>query len=155
MFLNLQKYLGSNEKIIYRFGIGMQFVIVSMILWTLFLGGLSWLIRYLGGDVFISRFPLVILIVISFYYILTYLSMAYFVTNKKIYKRFGIGFSKVISAKHSEIDDMIVTQSFFEKIFFNTGTLKFNTPGSAGFEIIMLRVGNPYNVKTEIFKSWE
>lgn len=155
MFFNLNQYLSSNtERIIYRFGISLRFIIVSIGLWTLFLGGLSYGLQQLSVGNLLERVPLVILVLIIFYYVLYFLTTAYFVSNVKIYKRVGVGFAKVTSAKHTEIDDMKVIQGFLEKVFFNTGTLKFNTPGSAGFEIILPRVGDPFNIKRLLYEAW-
>lgn len=155
MFFNLNKYLASStERIIYRFGISLRFIIVSISLWTLFLGGLSYGLQQLQVGGVLERTPLVILVLIIFYYVLYFLTTAYFVTNVKIYKRVGIGFAKVTSAKHTEIDDMKVVQGFLEKVLFNTGTLKFNTPGSAGFEIILPRVAEPFNMKRILYEAW-
>lgn len=156
MFFNLSRYLSSNsERIIYVFGISLRFVIVAVSLWTAFLGGLSYGLQYLGvGDV-LERTPLVILVAIIIYYLVYFLTTAYFVTNLKIYKRVGVGFANVTSAKHTEIDDMKVQQGFLERIFFNTGTLKFNTPGSAGFEIVLPRVGAPFEMKRILYDAWD
>ncbi len=155
MFLNLQKYITPNETIVFRFGIGLQYVIVSISLWTIFLGGLSYYFRYVGGGDFLVKILLTLLILISFYYLLKYLTTAYFVTDIKIYKRVGVGFVKVTSAKHKEVDDMIVVQGFAEWLLFRTGTLKFNTPGSAGFEIVMPRVESPNTIKKQIYEAWK
>ncbi len=155
MFYNLNKYLASStEKIIYRFGISLRYIIISLTLWTAFLGGLSYGLQQLNvGDV-LERAPLVILVLTILYYTAYWLSTVYFVTTSKIYKRTGLGFAKVTSAKHTEIDDMKVQQGFLEKVLFNTGTIKFNTPGSAGFEIILPRVGEPFNMKKTLYEAW-
>ena len=105
------------------------------------------------GDV-LERAPLVILVLTILYYTAYWLSTVYFVTTSKIYKRTGLVFAKVTSAKHTEIDDMKVQQGFLEKVLFNTGTIKFNTPGSAGFEIILPRVGEPFNMKKTLYEAW-
>ncbi|NCP66742.1 PH domain-containing protein [bacterium] len=155
MFYNLSRYLASNtERVIYQFGISLRYVITVITLATLLLGGLSYLLQQLEvGDV-LERAPLIILALITLYYTLYFLTTVYFVTDQKIYKREGIGFAKVTSAKHTEIDDMKVQQGFLEKVLFNTGTLKFNTPGSAGFEIILPRVGEPFGMKKTLYEAW-
>jgi hypothetical protein len=155
MFFNLEKYLASNnERIIYRFGISLRFIIVTLTLWAVFLGGLSYGLQLLEVGDLLERLPLVILILINLYYVLYFLTTVYFVSNIKIYKRVGFGFAKVTSAKHTEIDDMKVMQGFLEKVLFNTGTLKFNTPGSNAFEIILPRVGRPFAMKQELYEAW-
>lgn len=155
MFFNLDRYLSSaNEQIIYRFGLGLRYVIITLLLWTIFLGGLSYGLQQLGVGNVLERVPLVILVLIMFYYTLYFLTTVYFVTNTKIYKRVGVGFAKVTSAKHTEIDDMKVIQGFLEKVLFNTGTLKFNTPGSAGFEIVLPKVGAPFGMKKTLYEAW-
>lgn len=155
MFFNLNKYLASNtERVIYRFGISLRYIVISISLWTLFLGGLSYGLQQLQVGDALSRTPLVILVVVIGYYLAAWLSTVYFITNVKIYKRTGIGFAKVTSAKHTEIDDMKVIQGFFENLLFNTGTLKFNTPGSAGFEIVLPRVGKPFGMKKTLYEAW-
>jgi uncharacterized membrane protein YdbT with pleckstrin-like domain len=155
MFYNLNRYLASNtERIIYRFGISLRYVVVVISLATAFLGGLSYGLQQLGVGDFLERAPLVILLFIMAYYALYFLTTVYFVTDTKIYKRTGVGFAKVTSAKHTEIDDMKVIQGFLEKVLFNTGTIKFNTPGSAGFEIILPRVGEPFSMKKTLYEAW-
>jgi uncharacterized membrane protein YdbT with pleckstrin-like domain len=155
MFFNLNRYLASStERVIYRFGISLRYVLVVIGLATLFLGGLSYFLQQLKvGDV-LERIPLVILILVIFYYTLYFLTTVYFVTDSKIYKRVGVGFAQVTSAKHTEIDDMKVQQGFLEKVLFNTGTLKFNTPGSNAFEIILPRVGAPFEMKQTLYEAW-
>jgi|GEM_PF-1431798 len=156
MFFNLNKYLASNtERIIYVFGISLRFIVISISLWTLFLGGLSYGLQQLQVGNALERAPLVILIIIMIYYLLYFLTTVYFVSNAKIYKRTGIGFAKVTSAKHTEIDDMKVQQGFAENVLFDTGTIKFNTPGSAGFEIILPRVGAPFSMKKTLYDAWQ
>lgn len=155
MFFNLNRYLASsNEQIIYRFGISLRFIIITLSLWTLFLGSLSYGLQYLNVGNVLERLPLVILGLINFYYALYFLTTVYFVSNFKIYKRVGFGFATVTSAKHTEIDDMKVKQDFIEKMLFNTGTLKFNTPGSDGYEIILPRVAQPFDMKKILYDAW-
>ncbi len=156
MFFNLNRYLSSNnERIIYVFGISLRFVILVISLWTIFLGGLSYGLQYLGVGDALERAPLVVLVFIILYYLIYFLTTVYFVTDEKIYKHIGVGFANVTSAKHTEIDDMKVQQGFFENILFNTGTLKFNTPGSAGFEIVLPRVGAPFEMKRILYDAWD
>lgn len=155
MFFNLNKYLSSNtERVIYRFGISLRFIIIIISVWTIALGGLSYFLQQLGSGDLLERAPLVVLVFIIFYYVVYWLSTVYFVTDTKIYKRTGVGFAKVTSAKHTEIDDMKVIQGFFENVLFNTGTIKFNTPGSAGFEIILPRVAAPFAMKRTLYEAW-
>lgn len=156
MFFNLTHYLSSpSEKIIYVFGLSLRYIMVSISLWTLLLGGLSYLLQYLGTGDILPRVPLILLILVMFYYGLFFITTVYFVSDQKIYKRVGIGFAKVTSAKHTEIDDMQVIQGFLERVLFNTGTIKFNTPGSAGFEVILPRVGSPFDMKKTLYEAWQ
>lgn len=155
MFFNLNRYLTSeNECVIHQFGISLRFIIITLSLWTMGLGGLSYGLQYLDISNFLERLPLIILMLINVYYVLYFLTTVYFVTNTKIYKRIGIGFMTVTSAKHTEIDDMKIKQSFLERILFNTGTLKFNTLGSDRYEIILPRVGEPFSLKRILYEAW-
>ena len=117
MIFNPEKYLASpRERLIYTFGLSLQYIVVVITLWTLFLGGVSYGLQLLEVGDFLERAPLVILVLIIFYYVLYYLTTIYFDSDTKIYKRVGVGFVKVTSAKHTEIDDMKVKQGFLEKI---------------------------------------
>ncbi len=152
----LEQYLASpREKIIYRFGISLRYVLTVISLSAISLGSFSYFFRESDVDVFFQRVPLVLLTVIVVVSVARFLSTHYFVTDQKIYKKVGIGWAKVTSAKHTEIDDMKAQQGFFERFVFNTGTLKFNTPGSAGYEIVLPKVAAPYDIKRKIYEAWE
>jgi len=156
MFFNPQKYLTSpSEKIIYRFGISLRYVIVSISLWTIFLGGLAYGLKHLGVGNVLEKTPLVILILIALYYTLQFCTTSYFVSQQRIYKRTGFGFTSILSAKHDQIEDMQVIQGLLQKLLFNTGTLNFNTSGSLEPEISLLHVASPFNVKQELYDAWE
>jgi len=99
--------------------------------------------------------PLLALAAIATYQVLEHHYTDYFVTDKKMYKLFGIGFRKVVSAKKEEIDDLIVIQGLAEKIFFKTGTIKFNTPGSITYEVVFSWVASPFKRQKQIHDLWE
>ena len=152
---NLERFIPRDETILFLFGISLRYVVVSVTLWTLFLGGLALYFLELQEESFLAQVLLILLVIIIVLYIIRFLTTAYFLTENKIYKVTGLGFQRVTSAKKSEIDDMKVVQGFLERLLFNTGTIKFNTPGSAGFEIILPRVGDPYETKQNIYDVWD
>ena len=152
----LEQYLASpREKIIYEFGISLRYVLTLIGLSAISLGSFSYFFQINGADIFFQRAPLVILMVITVVVVARFLSTAYFVSDDKIYKKIGIGFTKVTSAKHTEIDDMIVQQGFIERFLFGTGKLCFNTPGSNQFEIVLPYTDKPYDKKREIYQAWQ
>ena len=119
---DLEKYIPRDETILFRFGISLRFIVVSSILWTLFLGGLAFFFNAPDqGASFLSNVLLTLLIVIIMLYIIRFLTTFYFVTETKIYKVVGLGFTKVTSAKQKEVDDMKIIQSFSEKVLFSSG----------------------------------
>jgi len=151
---NLERYIGPNEEILFRFGISFRYVITLITLSTIGLGSLSAFFQLAGFTGFFNDAPLVLLIFIIIWVVTIYLTTGYFITNEKIYKKIGIGFTKVSSAKKTEIDDLQIIQSLNNRFLFGSGTLKFNTPGSAGFEIILPQVNDPFETKREIYRVW-
>ena len=151
----LEQFLSSpRETIIFRFGIGIQYLVVSIGLWSFLLGGLAFFFQQ-NALPFLQRLSLILLALTSLFYLLKFLTTVYFISDTKIYKKVGLGWTKVTSAKHTEIDDMKVQQGFLERVLFATGTLKFNTPGSSGFEIILPLVQDPYGIKKKLYDAWQ
>lgn len=151
---NLEKYIGPNETILFRFGLSLRYIVTVVLLAAAFLGAISFYFTSIGATGFFVDIPLVVLGIITLYFVVLFLNTTYFATDQKIYKKVGLGFTKVTAAKKTEIDDLIVVQSFFERVLFDTGTIKFNTPGSAGFEIILPRVAQPFETKQTLYRIW-
>lgn len=152
---NLDKYIPRDENVIFRFGIGLRYIVVSSLLWSIPLGGLAFFFMRAENDSFFTQILLILLVVIIFGYVIRFASTYYFVTETKIYKVTGLGFRNVTSAQQSEIDDIKIIQGFLERILFNTGTIKFNTPGSGGFEVILPHVEAPYETKQNLYDLWD
>lgn len=152
---DLEKYIGPNETILFRFGLSLRYLTVMILLSAIFLGAISFYFNSIGANRLLVDFPLIILGIVTLYLVIAFFSTVYFATDQKIYKRVGVGFTKVSAAKKTEIDDLVILQSFLEKWLFNTGTIKFNTPGSAGFEIVLPRVADPFLTKQTLYRIWE
>lgn len=151
---NLERFIGNNETIQLQFGIGLQYTVVRVFIAAILLGAISRFFQQLGFTGFFVDIPLIILGFFALYAIIEFLTNIYFVTEKKIYRRRGVGFVKVVSAKKDEILDMEISQGLVERFLFRTGTIKLNTAGSPGFEIILPRTESPYQKKKEIYDIW-
>ncbi|MCF7905589.1 PH domain-containing protein [Candidatus Gracilibacteria bacterium] len=88
------------------------------------------------------------------YYTLVFFATRYFVTEKKIYKRTGIFWTKVISIKQEEIENMEANQPFLAGKFFNMGTLIFSTAGTSAFQIELKNVHDPFRRRKQIEAVW-
>lgn len=63
--------------------------------------------------------------------------------------------TKIKSADYDEVSDIEAKQGFFEKIIYGTGTIMISTPGSDGYELIINRIDNPYELKKELYEFKE
>lgn len=151
---DLTRYIGPDESIQLRFGIGLQFIVVRILIAALLLGGISFIFQQLGFTGFFVDIPLIILGFFTLYSVIQYLINIYFITEKKVYRRSGFGFVKVVSAKKDEVLDMEIVQGFTERFLFRTGTIKLNTAGSPGFEVVLPRTEDPYQKKKDIYDIW-
>lgn len=147
----LEKYIGPGETIKMKFRMSFRYFLSEIILILLCFGGLMyvfkdnpfflWLLGGTGG-------------ILLFYQAHVYFTTWYFSTEKKVYKKVGFIWSKVTSSKATEIENIEINQGVLQRIFFNMGTLKFNTAASLNYEIVMKRVGDPYTKKKLIEAGW-
>jgi membrane protein YdbS with pleckstrin-like domain len=149
--MSLEKYLEHNEKIIFKFKISLRYLAIHLIFWALNLFAIIYVISEIKTFIYAG---LLIYWFILFYYLWQYFFIDYFVTEKHIYCKKGLFWIKVISAKQEEIQDIQIKQGPIELMLYKTGTLKFNTSGSTFFEVILPKVGSPFEVRKKITKIW-
>jgi len=171
----VEKILSPNEEIKYQFSIGERYLKIKKII-TILMGSIILLIiglflyfQFGFGIITIELIIttieiaminiilvliacLVLLIGFSFFYfdwLLKRLNI-YIITNKRIIIHKGWFSTDLKSIGFEQIADIKILQSFFEKIFFKTGTLKIDTAGTNEVAIILYHIENPYQIKTKI-----
>ena len=144
--MHLSKYISANEKVLYSFygstrllflqvlGVLSVFSALTYFYWLVFQAWIG--ATVVGGYVLFHVFFL-------------YFNAWYFATNKKIYKRTGYFWTKIVTADYEDIADVQVVQGLFDKIL-GMGKLKFNTSGSNRVEIIFENIDNPFEVNRVI-----
>ena len=149
------KKIDAHQPQIYSFGVSFRYVVVSLIFWSALLMGLSLWLANTDAKVFVTRFPLIILIGIIGYYVLRFIFTHYTVTHKKIHNQMGSHKNDKKTLYHTEIKDMMVSQGLIERIFFNTGTLHFIPHKKDTPPLKMKFVADPYSVKQKIYEAWK
>ena len=102
------------------------------------------------GSTVVTALLVVIWLIALIYWSSLIFIVEYVSTDKKIYKKTGLIWSKVIEIDKRSITDIGVEESLLEKILYKTGSLKLNTAGSDKVEAILVRVANPRKRKDKI-----
>jgi len=147
----LDDYTGPGETIRLRFGMSIQFFVFQILIIALGAFLLAWFPRDISYFMWIVTGTGAIGIV---YYALIFFATRYFVTEKEIYKRTGIFWTKVVSVKQDEIENMEASQPFLAGKFFNMGTLIFSTSGTTAFQMIVKNVSDPFRRRKQIEAVW-
>ncbi len=142
-------YIDLSETILSRFRMSLRWLVLALLLVVILFGGLAFLFRGIP-ILFIGMLLFLGVMIVSL--LIYYYSVLYLITEKKIYKRSGFPWRKVLSARHREVTDIAVVQGVFQRFFLNMGTIKVNTSGSIGFEIIMPRVSDPFQRRKDIYE---
>lgn len=148
--MGLERYIGPNETIRLSFRIAFQFVLFQILSVIVVFG----VIIYFFQDTFFDRVFATLAVCIIAFQLLVYYSTRYFATETSIYKKTGILWRKVVTARKKEVTDIQVQQSFAERFIFRTGMIGFNTSGSPTVEIHLPRVGSPWLCKKKILALW-
>jgi len=149
LLTHMPNFVDPSETILYSFRMSARWLIFSALLIIFLFGGLAYF--FLKIPVFFYGI-LILLSVFLLGLLVYYFSILYVVTNKKIYKSSGFPWREVLSARHGEITDIAVVQGIFQRIFLNMGTIEINTSGSIGYEIIMIRVSDPFGRRKDIYQ---
>lgn len=112
-----------------------------------------------AGDFFtrIWSLPIAILVVLVlplvFLYYQFYLRVAnrYVLTDQRLIFKRGWLSTEIESIHYDRITDVLVTQSLWDRLFFNSGKIFINTAGGEDYEATMLNINNPYGLKKEIY----
>lgn len=140
-------YVGSDENVQSIFGISPRYIMIQILLCTILLGTL---ILFNNGSSIVSAVLIIIWIISLIYWSSLIFIIEYVSTDKKIYKKTGLIWSKTIEIDRQNITDIGVEESLLEKILYKTGSLKINTAGSDKVEAILVRVANPRKRKDKI-----
>ncbi len=149
--MSLKKHIGHGETIQLKFGIGEVYLVLMFLFWSLIFGGIIYFFR---NNSFLFIPPLIAWGLLCIYLLTIYFTTHYFVTEKKIYRKTGVFWKKIIDAKKDQISDISVVQGFLDRYFFYTGTIKINTAGGPSIEIILEKVQRPYFIRKEISRIW-
>jgi uncharacterized membrane protein YdbT with pleckstrin-like domain len=94
--------------------------------------------------------PLIIFAIIIFLIVaLRVIATEYFITNKRIYVKYGIISRKVFEIKNEWITGVMVRQGIIGRIL-NYGDIIYSTPGQYAGSVIMIGVSDPMHIRTII-----
>jgi len=148
-----QNLIAPNEKIRYQFGLGSFYSQMNVAPFFVF-GILAFIITgFINDPPFLSiiiGLLGVFLIIIGFAFNHYYkTAFKYIFTDRRVIIYNGWLSSKTISLDYDKITDIRVIQDYWEKLFYQTGTLTIDTAGSAadGEEIVLKNINNPYQIK--------
>lgn len=155
-FLNkdIKRYIGDEEKVELNETCSSAFLVWVKIC-KVFYAFLGLIIAIIVMEVRSPEGGLITFGIIAFVLWLSYLQLIserYVITDKKILILSGLLNKSIKDIPHSKITDSQITQSFFEKLFFESGTILLNTAGSDGYEISIKHVNNPFEVKKIVDK---
>lgn len=155
-FLNkdIKRYIGDEEKVELNETCSSAFLVWVKIC-KVFYAFLGLIIAIIVMEVRSPEGGLITFGIIAFVLWLSYLQLIserYVITDKKISILSGLLNKSIKDIPHSKITDSQITQSFFEKLFFKSGTILLNTAGSDGYEISIKHVNNPFEVKKIVDK---
>jgi uncharacterized membrane protein YdbT with pleckstrin-like domain len=158
-FLNLDKHLDSDEKIIIFFRPSRKAYLIQYVFWIILLITSAFFSGYIcvgcANFIFWAFIRVAALVVLIFTIIMLLrleyriFSRRYALTNERIMYSNGI-FSEVFkSAQYNFISDIEFEQSFWDKMM-NTGTLKIHTVGTDEYQIRYRKVSDPLEIKKTI-----
>lgn len=136
----MKNYLNKNEKIKYETGVAKREKVLEWIYFSMMaLCALIFaLIHWSVG--------LMLLSIISFRIISVY-RIRYYITDKRVISKKGIINIHIKEAKLEKITDIAVKQNLINKILFNSGEVLVNTAGGNGYELKLVRIENPIQIK--------
>jgi uncharacterized membrane protein YdbT with pleckstrin-like domain len=145
---SIDKHLGSNEKVIMRFRPSRKSFLgeyIMIIILMLFAFGFFMTIIMTALAYMILVASLILLIKTEY----KIWSKAYAITDARVMMSEGIFTERFKSCVYSNITNLGLKQSFFDKIM-NTGTISIDTAGSDSTELILRRISRPFEVKKKI-----
>jgi membrane protein YdbS with pleckstrin-like domain len=149
---SLHNYIGYGETIRLRFKISFRYITILSLFWIV-LFGVS--LYYFSQNPILVYLLGICLGLILTYILVIYWTTDYFVTEKKIYRKTGFLWTKVIGAGREDVSDFIVQQSILDRWIYRTGSIQINTAGSPQIEIILSKVADPHATKKRISQIWE
>ncbi len=146
----LSDYIGAGETIKLRFGTSIQYFVFQILMTAAIFSAMAWLLRPIfyfmwiiigAGAIFVLHRAFV------------FFTTRYFVTEKKIYKKIGIFWTKVLSSKKEEIEHIEIRQGFADKFFFRMGSIIFKT-ATVDTQIDLKNVADPFQRRKQIETVW-
>jgi membrane protein YdbS with pleckstrin-like domain len=131
-----QKILSKDEVVKEEFSISNSYIKFCGILWS---------ILYAIFTIFL--FGLGALIPIFYYFFYLKRANIYAFTNKRVLIHKGWLSTNLTSVDYSKITDIYVSEDWIQKLLTKSGTIKVNTAGSGGEEVVFKNVANPYKLK--------
>lgn len=136
-----KKTLSNDEHVEYEFTVGSGYIKANLIFWGITSLALLFVV---GLGIFTFLFAL-------FYYkFYVKRANAYAFTNKKVLVHRGWLSSHLISVDYSKITDVLVKESFWDKLITHTGLLALNTAGTSMHEVVLKHIDSPYEVKRKL-----
>ena len=148
----LSDFIGADERIRLRFRSSLQYLSAKVVFVGVLTGGLAYFFR---DNAFFFWLSIGCGVGLIFIFLHWYLTLIFFVTEKKVYRREGFLWRKVTSSLEDEIDDIRVNQSVIGRWIFNMGTIEFSSSGSTGYEIAFDNVADPFNRLRQIQTAWD
>ena len=143
--------LGEDEKVIHAFTASETFRKFNFTIWAV-LGVIS-IISLVDVFMFIclGSYLLPLSFALCFYYGY-YLKVAYSFafTDKQIIVQRGLFNTRITTAKYENITDTSIRVGWLEKRFTHSGTIRVNTAGTTFFELNLIHVDSPYEIKKEL-----
>ncbi|MGV8171995.1 MAG: PH domain-containing protein [Candidatus Woesearchaeota archaeon] len=145
---SIDKHLGSNEKTILIFRPSRKAFIDEYILFIIliFVAIGFFMTEILAILAYITLATAIIIVFKTEYKIW---SSAYALTDARVMISEGIFTEKSMSCVYSNITNLGLRQSFFDKVM-NTGTISIDTAGSDRMELLLKKISGPFDVKKRI-----
>jgi uncharacterized membrane protein YdbT with pleckstrin-like domain len=131
-----QKILSKDEIVKEEFSISQKYINIWGTFWTIIMGLFT--IILLGAGALIPAF---------YYFFYLKKANVYAFTNKRILIHRGWLSTNLTSIDYAKITDVFVSEGILQKLITKSGTLKINTAGSGGEEVVLNNVANPYKLK--------
>lgn len=136
----MEKYLQKEEILCISFGISRSFFALQVLGIISAFGFISY---FYQGLPIISIALGIIGGILLIHVFAIFMTTDYFASDRRIYRRTAYLWQKLISADKEDITDIRIQQNILERII-GIGTIKINTSGSTGFEIVFTRVWKPF-----------
>jgi len=146
-----RKVLGPEEEVLHEFSVSERYRRFSIAMWAimavaLFVPGIIWSPLLLLG---VFGLFLVTGAVIYWYFYVPRAN-AFAFTDKRVIVHRGWLSTNMTTVEHSKVTDVSVREGFIERVITGSGALAINTAGTAGLEVVLTNVAEPYELKKKL-----